>query len=304
MPNTVLDLSKYSPEVISMLITRAYSRLPSLRPTILSAVQAGQSVVTMPYSTVTAAAHKADGVAITWSEAGTTGEITVTVDKRPFKPVMLGKLAKSTAIQMTPDRFFELLGESIAEYEIAQTLTTITGMTADTTLTVDLVSEGVTQLADISERIAAELGTASGSLSVARMMGPKYALIDPRVAGRFLSGSKFASQDFVAALGGVAVAGLRGAANWLDLGFIVHPSMAAYTTLDGTDTNTKILVYEPQVAGEIIASDIEFSGIMKDTGTGEEVAWAEAVMGFGAGRTSSLVEIDLTINGNPFNLSP
>jgi hypothetical protein len=196
------------------------------------------------------------------------------------------------------------MAESIAIYDNAQIIATLEGMSPGTTLTVDLEADGVLLLSDISERIAAELGTAAGKLKNAKMGGRKWCLMDPVVAGRYLTGGKFASAEFAAALGSLPVAGLVGAASWLNMGFIVHPAMASKTAYAAgqTHTTTKIWVYEEQAAGMAVASDIEFYGPVKDTTHGEDVAWCEAVEGFAAGRASALCEIALTIDGNPFGL--
>lgn len=290
-----------------MMIEEAYEREASLRNTILAVPGNGSSVVKIPYSVVGAAAHKADGADITYGDAGTTSEISVTVNKRPLSPVMIGKLAKSTSIPMTEERFFRDMAESIVIYENAQIVAGIDGVTPGTTLAVDFESEGVTKIADITERLAAELGTAAGLLKTAKMGGRKWALMDPRVAGRFLTGGKFASAEFAAALGTLQVGGLFGAATWLNMGFIAHPAMAGKTVYTGgstTHTTTKIFIYEEQVLGEVIASEIEFYGPVKDPTTGEDVAWCDAVMGFGSGRSSALVELAVTIDGNPFGLTP
>lgn len=303
---TVLDLSKYSPTIISMMIEQAYENEASLRNTILAVPGNGSSVVKIPYSVVGAAAHKADGAAITYDDAGATGEISVTVDKRPLSPVMVGKLSKSTSIPMTEERFFRNMAESIVIYENAQIVAGIDAVTPGTPLSVDFESEGITKISDITERLAAELGTAAGLLKTAKMGGRKWALMDPRVAGRFLTGGKFASAEFAASLGTLQVGGLFGAATWLNMGFLAHPAMASKTVYTGggaTHTTSKIFVYEEQVLGEVVASDIEFYGPVKDPGTGEDVAWCDAVMGFGSGRSSALVELAITLEGNPFGLS-
>jgi len=303
---TNIDLTKFTREEWNLMIQAELEALPSLRGTIMNVNAPGMGIVHLPYVSGLVAAHAADGDALTY-QAGTATGIDITVDKHPTTPILLGKLATMTADPGAPGKFALAAATSIRDYESALIATTIVGMApaAGQTLTLNLKDAGVTTRQGIGDGIAGALGLAAGKLDAAKLKKTnRWILVNPALAGYALTTEQFASANFSGILGQVAnsIDGLIGAAGWLGMGIIVHPSVTATYTGGGTlATTTSIHVYQEEVAGIAWCQDIEMLVERSSMYNCNQIV-ADAVFGVAAGRTSCLCQIDVTLDGNPLSL--
>lgn len=293
------DYTNFTQEMWSMLIQAEREKLPDLRPIILKAGSVeGYGIVTFPYVSLGAAAHVADGTALTGSyDAGTPQQIQITVDKHPTKPVLLGKLGAATASPEATQKIVVACATSLADYESELIMTTINAMTGDHTVTADADAAGLTLRDDIGDLFAGAIGQAYGKLSAAKIpAGMRSILVDPVLAGFYFTTEKFASSDY-SRLGNIA--GLTG--SYMGMPIVAHPSVPlAYSGQDDVTTGKIYVMYE-EACGIAWAQDMSLI-IERNPNYNCNQAVADAIIGVSAGRTACLAEINVTITGNPMGL--